>query len=52
MVWVRGAWRWRRRGLCLRAEKSQSQSLSKYDLCTLNPFPDLNVAFGDIVPEV
>ena len=26
------------RGLCLEAEKSQSQSLSKYDLCTLYPF--------------
>ena len=44
-----GRRRWH--GLCLRAEKSQSQSLSKYDLWTLNTFPDLNVAFGDIVPE-
>ena len=25
----------------------EANSLSKYDLCTSNPFPDLNVAFGE-----
>ena len=30
----------------------KANPLSKYDLCTLNLFLDLNVAFGDIVPEL
>jgi len=25
----------------------KAKSLSKYDLCALNPFPDLNGAFGE-----
>ena len=36
----------------LEQKNLKAKSLSKYDLCTLNPFPDLNFAFGDIVPEV
>ncbi len=37
-----------KRGLCLGAEKTRSQSsLSKYDLYTLCPDPNFNVVFGE-----